>query len=91
MVQSAGPGMSKVKTEQRRLTLRGRSFHFVSYEAEPANPARDKPGVIAALPGAGWLGLCFVMLLSALAGRQRAHIPVSWTEVGCIQQMCRYE
>lgn len=40
--------MSKIKTEQRRVTLRGRSFHFVSYEAEPANPARDKPGVIAA-------------------------------------------
>jgi hypothetical protein len=40
--------MSKTRTEQRRVTHRGRSFHFVSYEAEPANPARDKPGVIAA-------------------------------------------
>ena len=40
--------MSKVKTEQRRVTLKGRDFHFVSYEAEPGNPARQRPAVIAA-------------------------------------------
>ncbi|HXY30477.1 MAG TPA: hypothetical protein VEI06_07185 [Gemmatimonadaceae bacterium] len=32
--------MSKDKIEQRRLTHRGRVFHFVSYEEQPANPAR---------------------------------------------------
>lgn len=40
--------MSKVKTEQRRVTCRGRSFHFVSYEAEPGNPAKSKPAIMAA-------------------------------------------
>ena len=32
--------MGGFKNEQRRLTHRGRAFHFVSYEAHPANPAR---------------------------------------------------
>ena len=32
--------MSSFKLEQRRLTLRGREFHFVSYEGQPANAAR---------------------------------------------------
>lgn len=40
--------MSKVKTEQRHVTLRGRAFHFVSYEAAPGNPAREKPAIEAA-------------------------------------------
>jgi hypothetical protein len=31
--------------EQRRLIHRGRAFHFVSYDGQPANPARDQPAV----------------------------------------------
>jgi hypothetical protein len=34
--------MSSFKLEQRRLTLRGREFHFVSYEGQLANPARHQ-------------------------------------------------
>ena len=32
--------MSGYKTEQHYLTYRGRRFHFVSYEGQPANVAR---------------------------------------------------
>jgi len=32
--------LSKEKTEQRHLTHRGRAFHFVSYEEQPAKPAK---------------------------------------------------
>ena len=35
--------MSKAKIEQRRLTHRGREFHFVSYEAQPGNVNRSIP------------------------------------------------
>jgi hypothetical protein len=35
--------MSAYRVQQRRLTHRGREFHFVSYEGQPANPARDVP------------------------------------------------
>ena len=38
--------MSAHKVEQRRLLFRGREFHFVSYEAQPANERRG----IAAVP-----------------------------------------
>jgi hypothetical protein len=33
--------MSSYKVEQRRLTHRGREFHFVSYEGQPGNVARQ--------------------------------------------------
>jgi len=39
--------MGGFKTEQRQLPHRGRSFHFVSYEAQNANPAR-KLGAVPA-------------------------------------------
>ncbi len=32
--------MGSYKVEQRRLSVRGRGFHFVSYEGTPANPAK---------------------------------------------------
>lgn len=35
--------MSSYKPEQRRLTHRGRQFHFVSYEGQAANTARQVP------------------------------------------------
>lgn len=38
--------MSSFKLEQRRLTLRGREFHFVSYEGQLANAARHQPATI---------------------------------------------
>lgn len=34
--------MSGFKPEQRHLTVRGRSFHFVLYEAQPARPSRNQ-------------------------------------------------
>lgn len=34
--------MAAFRNEQRRLSHRGRDFHFVSYEAHPANPARNQ-------------------------------------------------
>ncbi len=34
--------MSKYAAEQRRLTYRGREFHFVSYEGQRANPKREQ-------------------------------------------------
>ena len=36
--------MASMKHEQCRLTHRGRTFHFVSYEAEDANPDKKLPG-----------------------------------------------
>jgi hypothetical protein len=36
--------MTAFKPQQRHLTIRGRTFHFVSYEAQPANVARGQPG-----------------------------------------------
>jgi hypothetical protein len=36
--------MGSYKVEQRRLQHKGRQFHFVSYDGEPANPAKDLPG-----------------------------------------------
>jgi len=36
--------MTNYKIEQRRLTHRGREFHFVSYDGQPPNPARNQPG-----------------------------------------------
>jgi len=35
--------MSGYKIEQQRLSHRGRTFHFVSYEGSPANPAKAVP------------------------------------------------
>jgi hypothetical protein len=40
--------MAKYAVEQRRLAYRGREFHFVSYEGQPANPRRDEPATEAA-------------------------------------------
>ena len=37
--------MAKLTVEQHRLTHRGRSFHFVSYEGQPANPKRNVDAV----------------------------------------------
>ena len=34
--------MNNFKFEQRRLTHRGREFHFVSYDAHPANERRGE-------------------------------------------------
>lgn len=35
--------MSTFKPQQRRLTIAGRPFHFVSYEGQPENLARNQP------------------------------------------------
>jgi hypothetical protein len=37
--------VAKFVTEQRRLTHRGRSFHFVSYDAVPVETAHLLPSV----------------------------------------------
>ena len=37
--------MSSYKVEQRRLSHRGREFHFVSYDAQLANERRGEPAV----------------------------------------------
>ena len=37
--------MPSNKNEQRRIILRGRQFHFVSYEATPANAKRGDAAV----------------------------------------------
>ena len=37
--------MASFQHEQRRVTHRGRNFHFVSYEANPGNPARQQPAM----------------------------------------------
>jgi hypothetical protein len=34
--------VSSYKVEQRRLSFRGRDFHFVSYEGRPANDRRGE-------------------------------------------------
>lgn len=34
--------MTKYKNEQRRLAHRGRSFHFISYDAQDADPKRKQ-------------------------------------------------
>jgi hypothetical protein len=39
--------MPAFKPQQRRLVVGGRSFHFVSYEATPANARRQEPAVPA--------------------------------------------
>ena len=43
----AGSTLSSYKVEQRRLTHRGREFHFVSYEPQVANERRGEPAVPA--------------------------------------------
>lgn len=43
--------MSRPQTEQRRLHYRGREFHFVSFDGQPANPRRAQ---LATAP-AWWL------------------------------------
>lgn len=35
--------MSAFKPQQHHLRIRGRLFHFVSYEGQPANHRRDEP------------------------------------------------
>lgn len=40
--------MSRFSVEQRRLTYRGRVFHFVSYDGVPANARRGEPGTAPA-------------------------------------------
>ncbi len=37
--------MSAYRIEQHRVRYRGRDFHFVSYEAQPANARRGEPAV----------------------------------------------
>jgi hypothetical protein len=37
--------MTTYKIDQRHLNHRGRVFHFVSYEGQPANPRREEPAV----------------------------------------------
>jgi hypothetical protein len=37
--------MCAYRNDQRRLRHRGREFHFVSYEGQSANPARDQAEV----------------------------------------------
>jgi len=37
--------MSTYKIDQRHLNHRGRVFHFVSYEGQPANPKREEAAV----------------------------------------------
>jgi hypothetical protein len=39
--------MAGFKNEQRRLDHRGRVFHFVSYEAQNGNPAKNQPAMPA--------------------------------------------
>jgi len=34
---------SRYRVEQRHITHRGRKFHFVSYEGQPANQKRNQP------------------------------------------------
>jgi hypothetical protein len=43
--------MSSYKPEQRRVGYRGREFHFVSYEAQPAHLGRQ----VAAVPAMWYL------------------------------------
>jgi len=50
--------MSTYKIDQRHLNHRGRVFHFVSYEGQPANPKREEAAVEPAWflmgPGRRW-------------------------------------
>ncbi len=50
--------MSSYKIEQHRVTYRGRNFHFVSYDAQPANERRHEAAVPAMWylmgPGKRW-------------------------------------
>jgi hypothetical protein len=50
--------MAKLSVEQRRITHRGRTFHFVSYEGQPANPKRQQeatgPAWFLMLAGKRW-------------------------------------
>ncbi|HVB31607.1 MAG: hypothetical protein ACYCVL_06380 [Gemmatimonadaceae bacterium] len=39
--------MASFKVEQRRIVYRGRQFHFVSYDATPANERRGETAVPA--------------------------------------------
>jgi len=39
---------SRYRVEQRKITHRGRSFHFVSYEGLPANASKNVPATVAA-------------------------------------------
>lgn len=41
--RGANPRLGQYRVEQRRLTHRGRDFHFVSYDAQNADPARGLP------------------------------------------------
>jgi hypothetical protein len=52
--QQAGP-VTRHPVEQRRITYRGREFHFVSYDGLPANEKRSQAATAAAwwLMGAG--------------------------------------
>lgn len=44
-VYSSELPVSSHKVEQRRLSHRGREFHFVSYEAQVANERRGEPAM----------------------------------------------
>jgi hypothetical protein len=46
-VHSSEFSVSSHKVEQRRLSHRGREFHFVSYEAQVANERRGQPAIPA--------------------------------------------
>ena len=37
--------MSAFKVDQRRVSIKRRTFHFVSYECVPANEKRGEPGL----------------------------------------------
>lgn len=52
--QQAGP-VTKHSVEQRRITYRGREYHFVSYDGLPANEKRAQAATAPAwfLMGAG--------------------------------------
>jgi hypothetical protein len=39
--------MAAFRNEHRRFTYRGRPFHFVSYEAQSANPRKNQPAMPA--------------------------------------------
>ncbi len=54
--------MSSYKTDQHRLVHRGRTFHFVSYDAHAANPRTGE----AAMP-ATWFLMCSGKRLPAIA------------------------
>jgi len=39
---------SRYRVEQRTITHRDRNFHFISYEGQPGNAARNQPATDAA-------------------------------------------